>query len=297
MEAVSALKVGCGKFFHGEGVISLLAGEIMRLGGKALLVGGATGIGRAIAEAFAGEGCAVAIGARREEKLAEAEADFTARGWEIYTQKVDVTREEEVSDFAARVFRRFGRLDVWVNNAGMTCHAPMDQVSLAFWREVIDTNLTGVFLGSKYAAREMRKGGGGVIFNAGSFQSLFPAAGSGPYGAAKAGVCSLTRSLAGEYARDHIRVLTYIPGVIETPMTRIDDWAAATGQRDNIPMERLGVPQDLADTIVFLASDRASYINGVSIEITGGKFCVQNPRYAWTAGDREEGRGSRSETA
>ena len=84
-------------------------------------------------------------------------------------------------------------------------------------------------------------------------------------------------------------MLTYIPGVIETPMTRIDDWAAATGQRDNIPMERLGVPQDLADTIVFLASDRASYINGVSIEITGGKFCVQNPRYAWTAGDREEG--------
>lgn len=239
----------------------------------------------------------MAIGARREEKLAEAEADFTARGWEIYTQKVDVTREEEVSDFAAQVFRRFGRLDVWVNNAGMPCHAPMDQVSLAFWREVIDTNLTGVFLGSKYAAREMRKGGGGIIFNAGSFQSLFPAAGSGPYGAAKAGVCSLTRSLAGEYARDHIRVLTYIPGVIETPMTRIDDWAAATGQRDNIPMERLGVPQDLADTIVFLASDRASYINGVSIEITGGKFCVQNPRYAWTAGDREEGRGSRSETA
>ena len=271
--------------------------ELGLKGRVAVVTGGATGIGRATAEAFAGEGCAVAIGARREEKLAEAEADFTARGWEIYTQKVDVTREEEVSDFAAQVFRRFGRLDVWVNNAGMPCHAPMDQVSLAFWREVIDTNLTGVFLGAKYAAREMRKGGGGIIFNAGSFQSLFPAAGSGPYGAAKAGVCSLTRSLAGEYARDHIRVLTYIPGVIETPMTRIDDWAAATGQRDNIPMERLGVPQDLADTIVFLASDRASYINGVSIEITGGKFCVQNPRYAWTAGDREEGRGSRSETA
>ena len=137
--------------------------ELGLKGRVAVVTGGATGIGRAIAEAFAGEGCAVAIGARREEKLAEAEADFTARGWEIYTQKVDVTREEEVSDFAAQVFRRFGRLDVWVNNAGMTCHAPMDQVSLAFWREVIDTNLTGVFLGAKYAAREMRKGGGGVI--------------------------------------------------------------------------------------------------------------------------------------
>ena len=93
--------------------------ELSLKGRIAFVTAGATGIGRAIAEAFAGEGCAVAIGARREEKLAEAEADFTARGWEIYTQKVDVTREEEVSDFAARVFRRFGRLDVWVNNAGM----------------------------------------------------------------------------------------------------------------------------------------------------------------------------------
>lgn len=260
----------------------------LNLRGKAVAVtGGATGIGRAIAEAFAREGCSVAVGARRLEKLEEVRADFERQGWPIYVHPLDVTREESVASFAQQVYDRFGRLDVWVNNAGLTCHDPMDQVSLEFWHEVIDTNLTGVFLGSKYAAEQMRKTGGGVIFNAGSFQSFFPAAGSGPYGAAKAGVCSLTRSLAGEYARDRIRVLTYIPGVIETPMTAIDNWAAATGQQNNIPMDRLGRPEDLADTIVFLASDHASYINGVNIEITGGKFCVQNPRYSWQA-DRKD---------
>lgn len=255
--------------------------ELEMKGKVAVITGGATGIGRAIAEAFAREGCPVAVGARRVEKLRELEADFAAKGWSVYTQRVDVTREEDMADFSERVFRRFGRLDVWVNNAGLTCHAPMDEVELSFWRQVIDTNLTGVFLGCKYAHRQMCRSGGGVIFNAGSFQSLFPAAGSGPYGAAKAGVCSLTRTFAAEYAKDGVRVLTYIPGVIETPMTAIDNWAVATGQLEHIPLDRLGTPEDLADVIVFLSSARAAYVNGVSIEITGGKFCVQNPKYAW----------------
>lgn len=256
----------------------------MELGleGKTVVVtGGATGIGAAIAESFAREGCRVAIGARRQEKLEEIQRRFEGRGWPVFTQPMDVTVEESVDSFASAVTRQWGRLDIWVNNAGQTCHHAMDQVTMEEWRQVIDTNLTGVFLGCKYAAREMRKTGGGVIFNAGSFQSFFPAAGSGPYGAAKAGVCSLTRSFAAEYARDNIRVLTYIPGVIQTPMTEIDNWAVSTNQLNNIPLNRLGTPEDLAEVIVFLASDRASYVNGVNIEITGGKFCVQNPKYAW----------------
>lgn len=255
--------------------------ELGMSGRVVAITGGATGIGKAIAEAFAREGCRIAIGARRKEKLEEVRAEFERKGYLTLVRQMDVTQEEEVNAFSQAVSSEFGRLDVWVNNAGLTCHLPMEQVSIEFWRQVIDTNLTGVFLGSKYAAREMRKVGGGVILNAGSFQSLFPAAGSGPYGAAKAGVCSLTRSLAGEYAKDHIRVITYIPGVIETPMTAIDNWAVATGQMNNIPMNRLGTPEDLADAMVFLASERASYINGVNIEVTGGKFCVQNPRYSW----------------
>lgn len=256
----------------------------MELGlrGKVVAItGGATGIGAAIAESFAREGCRVAIGARRKEKLEEIQKRFQERGWPIYVQTMDVTQEESVCAFAEAVTGYWGRLDVWVNNAGQTCHHAMDQVTMEEWRQVIDTNLTGVFLGTKYAAKEMKKTGGGVIFNAGSFQSFFPAAGSGPYGAAKAGVCSLTRTFAAEYARDHIRVLTYIPGVIQTPMTEIDNWAVSTNQLNHIPLDRLGKPEDLAEVIVFLASDRAAYINGVNIEITGGKFCVQNPKYAW----------------
>ncbi|QAT50545.1 SDR family oxidoreductase [Caproiciproducens sp. NJN-50] len=254
----------------------------LMLDGKVVVVtGGATGIGKSIARAFAEEGCKIAVGARRKEKLDEVQREFESLGYPVFTKQMNVACERDVAEFSEAVSAAFGRIDVWVNNAGQTCHDRMDEVSLEFWRQVIDTNLTGVFLGSKYAARQMRKTGGGVIFNAGSFQSIFPAAGSGPYGAAKAGVCSLTRSFAAEYAKDNIRVLTYIPGVIETPMTKIDNWAVATGQQGNIPVNRLGRPEDIANAVVFLASDKASYINGVSVEITGGKFCVQNPRYSW----------------
>lgn len=254
----------------------------LSLNGKvAVITGGTTGIGKAIALAFAKEGCKIAIGARRKQKLLEVSNEFTSMGYPVFTAKTDITKEQDVSDFSDAVSSHFGRIDIWVNNAGQACHDRMDEVSLDFWHQVIETNLTGVFLGSKYAAKHMRETGGGVIFNAGSFQSFFPAAGSGPYGAAKAGVCSLTRSFAAEYAKDNIRVLTYIPGVIETPMTKIDNWAVKTEQQKNIPINRLGKPEDIANAVVFLASDKASYINGVNIEITGGKFCVQNPRYSW----------------
>ena len=180
----------------------------------------------------------------------------------------------------ADVVKELGRLDVWINNAGRTVHKGMMEIDAAEWHDVIDTDLTSVFFGCKAAANHMKEHGG-VILNAGSFQSLFPAAGSGPYGAAKAGVCSLTRSFAAELACWNIRVLTYIPGVIETPMAKVDNWMVATNQQANIPLPRLGKTTDIANALVFLASEKAEYINGVNIEITGGKFCVQNPRYAW----------------
>ena len=113
----------------------------------------------------------------------------------------------------------------------------------------------------------------------GGFQALMPAAAAAPYGASKAGVVNLSRSLAGELAVHHIRVLSYIPGVICTPMA--DEWMNETDQIQNIPSSRYGRPEDLANALVFLASPRAEYINGVHVDITGGKFCVQNPRYSF----------------
>ncbi len=254
--------------------------ELNLRGKTAVITGGATGMGLETALLLGEEGCRIALCGRRPEKLSEAKSLLEERGVPVYCQTADMTEEEQVNRFADRAAEALGGIDIWINNAGMAVHKPMMEISAAHWKQLIDANLTSVFYGCKAAARHMWDKGG-VILNAGSFQSLFPAAGSGPYGAAKAGVCSLTRTFAGELASRGIRVVTYIPGVIETPMAKLDDWMTATNQQANIPLPRLGTTSDIANTLVFLASDKASYINGVSVEITGGKFCVQNPRYSW----------------
>lgn len=142
----------------------------LMLDGKVVVVtGGATGIGKSIARAFAEEGCKIAVGARRKEKLDEMRREFESLGYPIFTGQMDVTREQEVAEFSEAVSSAFGRIDVWVNNAGQTCHDRMDEVSLEFWHQVIDTNLTGVFLGSRYAARQMPERAAGSFLTPGPF--------------------------------------------------------------------------------------------------------------------------------
>ncbi len=245
-----------------------------------VITGGSLGIGFSAAQAFIKENCRVAICARNTENLNSAKKSLEELGGWVYAKSVDVTDPDALANFAKEVVELWGTIDIWINNAGMPSHKSMLDTSLEEWNQVISTNLTSVFIGCKIAAGYMKEHGG-VILNAGSFQSLFPAAGSGPYGATKAGICSLTRTFAAELACFNIRVLTYIPGVIVTPMAMTDDWMTKTNQINNIPLPRLGEPEDIANCLVFLASDAASYINGVNIEITGGKFCVQNPRYSW----------------
>lgn len=253
----------------------------LNLSGKVVVItGGATGMGFETAAAFGKEGCAIALCGRRLQVLMDAKKELEAKGFPVFCKVADVTDETQLNTFSDDVADTFGKIDIWINNAGRTIHKSMMDTDAAEWHNVIDTDLTSVFFGCKAAARHMKEQGG-VILNAGSFQSIFPAAGSGPYGAAKAGVCSLTRSFAAELASWNIRVLAYIPGVIETPMAKVDNWMVATNQQANIPLPRLGKTTDIANTLVFLASEKAEYINGVSIEITGGKFCVQNPRYSW----------------
>ncbi len=253
----------------------------LNLNKKVVLITGASkGIGLEAARYFGQEGCKVAICARGAEELKNAALQLADEGIEVYSQPVDVTRTEQMKSFANSVLALWGSIDIWINNAGIPVHQPMTEISDELWDLIIATNLTAVYQGCKLAASAM-KANGGVILNAGSFQTHFPAAGSGPYGATKAGVASLTRAFAGELASRHIRVITYIPGVIETPMANVDDWINHTDQLQNIPMKRTGKPEEIAKTLVFLASDAASYINGVSVEITGGKFCVQNPMYSW----------------
>lgn len=245
-----------------------------------VVTGGSKGIGLETARRFGHEGCRVAICARNKKELNEAETQLGDEGIEVFARAFDVTKKKELEEFARDIAQKWGGIHVWINNAGIASHRAMMETSDEEWERVLAVNLSAVYYGCKVAAEYMRTEGG-VILNAGSFQTLFPAAGSGPYGATKAAVASLTRTFAAELACNRIRVITYIPGVIETPMGNLDNWITDTGQINNIPMRRTGTPADIANTLVFLASDAASYINGVSIEITGGKFCVQNPMYSW----------------
>ncbi|MDR1625536.1 MAG: SDR family oxidoreductase [Spirochaetia bacterium] len=253
----------------------------LNLEGKVVVItGGATGIGRETARQFLREGCRVAICGRRREKLDEAAGFFAGEGHPVFTESLDVRDEAALKAFGKHVFEAFGRIDVWINNAGFNIHRRMVDLPLAEFHEIMDVNLTAVFLGCR-TAWEYMKGKGGVILNASGYSGLVPFAGRGPYGAAKAAVISLTNSFAAEFARDNIRVLAYVPGMIETDMSRLSIQKYGDGLLRDIPMRRFGQPAELAKMLVVLASDAASYVNGAYVFVGGGKRCVQNPWYAY----------------
>lgn len=257
-----------------------MAFELGLEGKSVVITGGSTGIGFATALEFARQGARVAICGRSAEKLEKAMAEIRSQGLEVYGEALDVCDAEKFYAFGDHAAEKHGGIDVWINNAGVAITKPLLDFTDEEWDAVMDLNLKAVFHGCQYAARKMiAQGRGGVILNAGSFQSLMPAAAAVPYGASKAAVVSLSRTLAGELAVHNIRVVSYIPGVICTPMA--DEWMNKTNQLKNIPSQRYGRPEDLANALVFVASDKASYINGVHIDVTGGKFCVQNPRWSF----------------
>jgi len=252
------------------------------LKGKVVVVtGGGSGIGLAAALAFAREGAHVAICGRTPGKLADAEAQFSEQGFPLFTATCDVTASREAEDFATAVTRAVGPIDIWVNNAGSNQILSLVDFDDESIEKLVGINLKSFIICTNIAARAM-KGRGGVIINASSFSAVIPNAGRGVYSACKSAVLSLTRTYAAELAADGIRVVSYVPGQIETEMTqRVIEAMGREKLVSNIPMRRLGTPEDLAKPIVFLASDAAGYINGCAIEVTGAKFCVQNPGYAW----------------
>jgi NAD(P)-dependent dehydrogenase (short-subunit alcohol dehydrogenase family) len=146
----------------------------------------------------------------------------------------------------------------------------------------MDVNIKSVYYGALIAADKIRKRGGGVLINAASFASLMPSLGSGAYAASKAAVYSITKSLAAELAPFNIRVIGYIPGVIETEMTASTIKSKRELLESQIAMKRVGDSEEVANAVLFMASDKASYITGTFIEISGGKLCVQNPKDAWS---------------
>ena len=258
----------------------------MELGlkGKVVVItGGATGIGKACALAFAAEGCKVAICGRSQNKLdAAKEEAITVKGYELFTMVADVSVESQIEEFASQVYKQYGKIDIWLNNAGVSPKCRLIDMSGDEWDELMRINLKSVFLGSKIAAKYMINSGGGVILNASSFASIMPLVTGGAYAASKAAVCSLTKSLAAELAPYGIRVNAYIPGLIRTDINKERVALHEAHYNSQIALSRLGVPEEVAPALVFLASGLASYITGTAMEVTGGKFIVQNPDIPWT---------------
>jgi 3-oxoacyl-[acyl-carrier protein] reductase len=255
--------------------------ELNLKGRTVVVTGGGTGIGKATALEFLKEGCNVAICGRRQDRLDSAKNEFSKLGYELMTKSVDVTDYSALKEFSDDVAARYGKIDVWVNNAGSNQIKSLMDYDVEEFKRMTDIILVSVFSGCKIAAEHMIKAGGGVIFNASSFSALIPNAGRAPYSACKAGVSSLTRTFAAELAKDNIRVISYVPGMTKTEISAKNIELNGPKLMRDIPMQRFGTPEDNAKMIVFLASDSASYVNGTDIIIAGAKLCVQNPLYSY----------------
>lgn len=254
--------------------------ELGLQGRTVAITGGASGIGRACAFRYLEEGCRVAVCGRSREKLEAFHRECREAGHDVLCLQADAGDPKALERFADEIASRFGRLDIWYNNAGMGVHKPLMEVSLEEWDEVMRVNLRAVFVGCRLAAERMTRGG--VIVNASSFAARMPVAGNGPYAVSKWGVEALTRLMAAELAARRIRVFAYMPGMIETPLTRARLEKRREAMTAPIALNRVGRADDLAPVLVMLTSDLAAYVTGCAIEISGGKFCVQNPHFAWT---------------
>ena len=238
-------------------------------GQTALVTGGGRGIGRAIALALAESGVEVVVNYSSSAAAAEEVVELiTASGGKGYALQANVSKEDDVDDLIKTVLERSGRLDVLVNNAGITRDGLLMRMKTSDWQAVIDLNLTGVFLCSRAVARPMLKQKSGRIINITSVVGLMGNAGQANYAAAKAGVVGLTRSTAKELASRGITVNAVAPGFIATDMTK--DLDADAILRD-IPLGTFGTQEQVAGAVRFLATDPASaYITGQVLQVDGG---------------------------
>ena len=246
-----------------------------RLANKVAIVTGASaGIGRATAKLFAAEGAAVVVGARREAELATLVAEIEAAGGRAAALAGDVRSEAYAAALVALAVEKFGRLDVAFNNAGTLGEAgPTTGVSEAGWNDAIAINLTGAFLGAKHQIAEMVKhGGGSVIFTSTFVGYSFAFPGVAAYAASKAGLIGLTQALAAEFGPQQVRVNAILPGAVDTDMYReMNDTAEKTGFITNLhALKRVALPEELARSVLYLASDDAAFVTGTASLVDGG---------------------------
>jgi 3-oxoacyl-[acyl-carrier protein] reductase len=238
-----------------------------------VVTGGSRGIGRAVCIAFAEPGTVVWFNyASASAAAGETEEAVRLKGAEVRSVKVDVRSEEEVKSFFKTVVEESGRIDVLVNNAGVTRDGLIVRMKESDWDQVMDVNLKGAFFCAKTAARTMMQQRFGRIINIASLVGVTGNAGQANYVAAKAGLIGLTKSLARELAPRNITVNAVAPGFIETDMTGTLDETARNSILSQIPLGRSGSADDVAGVVEFLASDRAAYMTGQVIHVSGGMY-------------------------
>ncbi len=243
-------------------------------GRVAIITGGSDGIGRAAAEMLATRGATVVICARGEEKLAATEKAIKAAGGKVEARQLDVTDSDAFTALIDDVATRYGRLDMLVNNAMSVHYAPIGKLKLEHWRKDFAVNADAVFVGTKAAMGIMAKAGKGSIVNISSTTAIRAAPFMSSYSASKAALIQFTAVAAMEAAESGVRINAIVPGQVQTAASadfaaRAPEVAAKTA--DAIPMKRGGNPDELAEAILFMLSDAASYITGVALPVDGGK--------------------------
>lgn len=250
---------------------------------RVLIIGGSSGIGLAAAVSFAENGADVCIMSRSDEKLKKAKeyiVNLKING-QIFTEQMDINDLTFFRKWINRLEDNGESFDILINSSGIYPHIPLSDVKESDWDSVFSTNLRAVFFVSQKIVEHMKKRKWGRIINIASFAAEIPSVCTGIYAASKAALKSLTKSMAAEWAPYNIRVNAVNPGVIQTEMTEKAIKEMGNALKSQIALHRFGSPEEVADVILFLCSDFASYVTGEVINVTGGKFIVQNQGKVW----------------
>ena len=250
-----------------------MEGDALRLHDRvAIITGGAQGIGRAIGLLLAKNGAQIVIADINDKQAEETAQEIALLGRKSLALKVDVSNFSEAENLGKTVFDAFGRIDILVNNAGITRDGLFLRMKEEEWDAVITINLKSVFNCSKAVIRYMGKQRGGKIISVASVVGQIGNIGQANYGASKAGIIGFTKTLAREFASRGIMVNAVAPGFIETGMTRTLPEKVREGFISNIPLGRMGTPEEIAEAVLFLATDASNYITGQVINVNGGLY-------------------------
>ena len=242
------------------------------LSGKtALITGGSRGIGEAIVRKFAAEGADIAFTyISSETKAMELDAGVSAPGNKVKAYKSDASDYQQAEDIINKVLADFGKIDILINNAGITRDTLMLRMTEEQWDQVMDVNLKSVFNMTKHVLKPMMKNRSGSIINMSSVVGVFGNAGQANYAASKAGILGFTKSIAKEVGSRNIRCNAIAPGFIETDMTHALTEEQIKAYSDSIPLKRLGLGEDVANACVYLGSDMSAYVTGQVLSVCGG---------------------------